>query len=203
MLLQAKTVGKQFAGFLTHLGFDNPAELQASGMLRGQEPNRQLLVGVAEQHQLRQVFNKLFDEAEFLSPHGFRSISAYHRDHPYVLEVPGLRAEIDYEPAESTTSMFGGNSNWRGPIWLPLNYLLVSVFERYARFSGSAATMEYPTGSGTQVSLTGVIDDMWDRLISIFLSELTDGGRAWWHRTHAARSGLEGQHPVLRVLPRR
>jgi hypothetical protein len=169
MLHQARTIGKQFAGFLAHLGFDNPAELQASGMLRGQEPHRQMLVGVVEQGQLQRVFKKLFDEAEFLSPHGLRSISAHHRDHPYVLEVQGLRAEIDYEPAESTTSMFGGNSNWRGPIWMPLNYLLVSVFERYARFAGSAATIEYPTGSGTQVPLTGVIEDLWDRLISIFL----------------------------------
>ena len=137
------------------MGFDNPTELQASGLMRGEAPDRQLLLGVVAQQQLWQLFAKLFDEAEFLSPHGLRSISAYHREHPYVLEVQGLRAAIDYEPAESTTDMFGGNSNWRGPIWLPLNYLLVSVFERYARFFGSAATIEYPTGSGSAAPARG------------------------------------------------
>ena len=169
MLQRARSLGKSFAEFLRHAGFDDLAQLNASGLIRGEAPNRQLLLGVVDQSQLRRVFARLFDEAEFLSPHGLRSISAYHRDHPYVLEVDGLHAEVDYEPAESTTAMFGGNSNWRGPIWFPLNYLLVSMFERYARFFGGAATIEYPTGSGTQVALDRVIDDLWDRLISIFL----------------------------------
>jgi hypothetical protein len=169
MLQRAKTVGKSFADFLMRLGFDDLTELHASGLVRGQAPNRQLLLGVVEQEQLRRVFARLFDEAEFLSPHGLRSISAYHRAHPYVLDVEGMRSEIDYEPAESTTSMFGGNSNWRGPVWFPLNYLLVSMVERYARFFGGAATIEYPTGSGTRVPLDTVTDDLWDRLISIFL----------------------------------
>jgi hypothetical protein len=169
MLDRARILGKHFAEFLTHLGIDDPAELQTSGLIRGESPDRQLLLGVASPQHLVRVFAKLFDESEFLSPHGLRSISAYHRDHPYVLEVEGLRATIDYEPAESTTNMFGGNSNWRGPVWLPLNYLLVSVLERYARFYGETRTIEYPTGSGKQVPIERVIDDLWDRLISIFL----------------------------------
>ncbi len=80
------------------------------------------MVGV---DRLEKLFTKLFDEREFLSPYGLRAVSAYHRDHPYELDVEGISATIDYEPAESTTDMFGGNSNWRGPLWFPLNYLVM------------------------------------------------------------------------------
>jgi hypothetical protein len=112
---------------------------------------------------------KLFDEAEFLSPYGLRAVSAYHRDHPYQLEAEGLLATIDYEPAESTTDMFGGNSNWRGPLWFPLNYLVSSSLERYHRFFGDDLTVEYPTGSGQRLPLGTIVTDLQDRLISIFL----------------------------------
>jgi hypothetical protein len=111
----------------------------------------------------------LFVVAEVLWPHGLRSISAYHRDHPYELDVGGVRASIDYEPAESTTAMFGGNSNWRGPLWFPLNYLVINALERYHRFFGDDYTVEYPTGSGTQKSLGAVVADLQERLVSIFL----------------------------------
>jgi hypothetical protein len=169
MLLRSQLMGKQFSGFLNEMGLRDPASLTARGLLRGEAPNRQLLLGVVSLERLGRLFTKVFDESEFLSPYGLRAISAYHRDHPYVLEVEGLRATIDYEPAESTTAMFGGNSNWRGPIWFPLNYLLVSVLERYRRFFGDQFTVEYPTGSGQQRTIEAVINDMWDRLISIFL----------------------------------
>jgi len=119
--------------------------------------------------RVERVLARLFDEDEFLSPYGLRALSAWHRDHPYEIDVAGIRATIDYEPAESTTSMFGGNSNWRGPIWFPLNYLLVSALERYARFFGDETTIEYPTGSGTEATFTVVADDVRDRLISTFL----------------------------------
>jgi len=112
-----------------------------------------------------------------LSAHGLRALSAYHREHPYQLQVEGITASIDYEPAESTTSMFGGNSNWRGPIWFPLNYLMVTVLERYHRFFGDDFTIEYPTGSGRQLHLGQVAADLQDRLISIFTND-PDGRRA-------------------------
>jgi hypothetical protein len=169
MLQRSLIFGKQFAGLLAHMGFDDASKLQASGLLRGRSPSRQLLLGVVAQHRLLRLLEKLFDPSEFLSLHGLRSISAYHRQHPYVLEAPGVHATIDYEPAESTTSMFGGNSNWRGPIWLPLNYLLISVLDRYERFFGEQLTIEYPTGSGSRVPLESVTRDLFDRLISIFL----------------------------------
>ena len=145
MLLRSQLMGKQFSGFLQRMGLRDPASLHARGLLRGEAPNRELLLSVIGIERLGRLFSKVFDESEFLSPYGLRAISAYHRDHPYVLEVEGMRATIDYEPAESTTDMFGGNSNWRGPIWFPLNYLLVSVLERYRRFFGEEFTVEYPT----------------------------------------------------------
>jgi len=114
------------------------------------------------------LFRPLLDPAEFLSPHGLRSLSAIHRDHPYTIDVGGERATVDYEPAESTTGMFGGNSNWRGPVWFPLNYLAVSALERYHRFFGADLTVEYPTGSGRLLTLDAVATDLWARLVSVF-----------------------------------
>jgi hypothetical protein len=98
-----------------------------------------------------------------------RALSAYHREHPYEVEVEGVRAGVDYAPAESTTAMFGGNSNWRGPLWFPLNHLVISALERYDRFFGIDYTVEYPTGSGRQLPLSEIIADLRRRLISIFL----------------------------------
>ena len=104
------------------------------------------------------------------------ALSAYHREHPYVIDVEGVQASIDYEPAESTTPMFGGNSNWRGPVWFPLNYLMISVLERYHRFYGADFTIEYPTGSGRRLTLDKVAADLSDRLISLF-TDNPDGRR--------------------------
>ena len=128
-----------------------------------------LLLGVVGTDRLERLFGKLFDEGEFLSPHGLRAISAYHREHPYELVVESVRASIDYEPAESTTDMFGGNSNWRGPLWFPLNHLVIDALERYHRFFGDEFTVEYPTGSGNQLSLDAVVADLRRRLLSIFM----------------------------------
>jgi hypothetical protein len=100
--------------------------LAETPQLRGEPGHERLLLSVARPDQLERLFAKLLDEAEFLSPHGLRAQSAHHRDHPYVFDVEGYRASIDYQTAESTTPMFGGNSHWRGPVWFPLNYLLIT-----------------------------------------------------------------------------
>ena len=147
-LQHALTMGKQFANLLGREGLTDPAKLRETGVLRGEPGEQRLLLSLAGPARLERLLGWLFNEAEFLSPHGLRALSASHRDHPYELDVEGIRASVDYEPAESTTAMFGGNSNWRGPVWFPLNYLVISVLERYHRFFGDELTIEYPTGSG-------------------------------------------------------
>jgi hypothetical protein len=161
-------VGKKFADFLGHRGLADQEKLSDIGLLRGEPGEQRMLLSLAGVDRIEKLFGKLFDESEFLSPHGLRALSAYHRDHPYELDIEGVRASIDYEPAESTTAMFGGNSNWRGPIWFPLNYLVISVLERYHRFFGDEFTIEYPTGSGRHLTLDKVAADLQDRLISLF-----------------------------------
>jgi Mannosylglycerate hydrolase MGH1-like glycoside hydrolase domain/Glycosyl hydrolase family 63 C-terminal domain len=169
MLARSLTVDKQFADFLNQQGLRDPEKLHELGLVRGEPGNQRLLLSVTGLDRLEKLFAKLFDTQEFLSPYGLRALSAYHRDHPYVLDVEGNRSTIDYEPAESTTAMFGGNSNWRGPLWMPLNYLVISVLERYYRFFGDELTVEYPSGSGRRVPLDVVVMDLQDRLISIFV----------------------------------
>ena len=168
LIERAESLGKGFAAMLDRPAFDLEAQA-GQGLLRGDPGHRQLLIGVVGIDRLVRLFERLFDETEFLSPHGIRAISQAHRDHPYELEVGELHASIDYEPAESTTSMFGGNSNWRGPIWFPLNYLLVRSIRVYGDFLGDSFTVEYPTGSGEQHTLGHVADDLRARLISLFL----------------------------------
>ncbi len=169
MISRSVSVRKRFAEYLQRAEIRDPEKLTESGLLRGETGERRLFLGVVGIDRVTRVLEKLFDPDEFLSPYGLRSISAFHRDNPYVLEVEGITATVDYEPAESTTDMFGGNSNWRGPLWFPLNYLVTASLERYHRFFGDDLTIEYPTGSGNRLTLDAVADDLWARLVSIFL----------------------------------
>jgi len=170
MLEQSLTVSKQFADYVERHGLHDRDKLRETGLMRGEPGRQRLLLSIVGIQRLEKLFTKLFDESEFLSPYGLRALSAYHRDHPYQLDVEGLSATIDYEPAESTTDMFGGNSNWRGPLWFPLNYLMCASLSRYHRFFGDDLTFEYPTGSGRRLSLGAIAEDLQDRLISIFLT---------------------------------
>jgi hypothetical protein len=168
MVDRTVAAGKRFAAFLDRHGLGDAAKLAEAGVLRGDPGHRRLLLGVAGVERATRLFRRLFDPAEFLSPYGLRSVSAAHRDHPYVLDVAGVHATVAYEPAESSTGMFGGNSNWRGPVWFPVNYLAISALQRYHRFFGDALTVEYPTGSGRLLTLDAVAADLSDRLVSIF-----------------------------------
>jgi len=135
--------------------------------VRGTGDTRRLLLSVVPADKLARLFGTLFDEEAFLSPHGLRSISKRHSA-PYT--VPGLPdAAIEYEPAESRTAMYGGNSNWRGPVWFPVNYLVIRALLQYDQFLGPDFTIEYPTGSGRQLTLREVAGDLTDRLVGIWL----------------------------------
>ena len=126
-----------------------------------------MLMALVGHDQLPRVIERLADEQEFLSPHGLRALSAIYRDRPFEFWVQGeITASVDYEPGESTTPLFGGNSNWRGPIWFPVNYLVLGALGRYA--SRTTATFEYPRGSGRQRSLADIAADLGDRLIAIY-----------------------------------
>jgi hypothetical protein len=187
---------KMFAGYLRRHGIGGTKEMVDAGILRGQPGHRRLLVGVTGLDRVWRLCRALFDPAEFLSPHGLRSLSAYHREHPYVLDVEGVRAGIDYEPAESTTAMFGGNSNWRGPVWFPLNYLVATALERVHEFFGDELTIEYPTGSGAKVTLDVVAADFWERLVSLFLVD-HDGRRPCFGGAQRMQTDLRWRDNLL------
>jgi hypothetical protein len=126
------------------------------------------------------MLSRVLDEDEFLSPYGLRSLSRYHQRFPFELVVNGTPARVDYEPAESTTPLFGGNSNWRGPIWMPLNYLAVEALRAYHTVAGRDLQVELPTRSGNIVSVAAAADELARRVTSIFLA------------------GDDGRRPVLR-----
>jgi len=162
----AERLNKGFAELVERMG--GQKGLTERGVLTGVEGARHLLLTVVDPDRLRELFRRLFDEDEFLSPYGLRALSAVYRDQPYRIDVGEIHASIDYEPAESTSAMFGGNSNWRGPIWMPLNYLTIGALVRYHSFFGDSFTVEYPTGSGHQHTLLEIAEDLRHRLISLF-----------------------------------
>jgi len=136
------------------------------------------LLAIPSRERLQRVLAYLLDENEFLSPYGIRSLSGYHKDHPYVTHFGGQEQYVACVPGESDSSMFGGNSNWRGPIWFPVNYLLLEALERYHHFYGDSFRIECPTGSGRLMTLDQVAQEIGMRLIRIFLAD-EKGWRPW------------------------
>lgn len=133
------------------------------------------LLAIPSRERLERVLRVMLDENEFLSPFGIRSVSRLHEKHPYVFRVGGDEWRVDYVPAESTSGLFGGNSNWRGPIWFPVNYLLVEALERYHYFYGDRLRVECPTGSGRWMNLNQVAQEIVRRLSSLFLLDGAGG----------------------------
>jgi hypothetical protein len=127
------------------------------------------LLSIVDADKLRQSLRYMLDESEFLSPYGIRALSRFHRDNPYILHVNGTEHRVDYQPAESSTSLFGGNSNWRGPIWFPLNFLLVESLQKFHHYFGDSFKVELPTGSGNMLTLEQVSGEISRRLNSVFL----------------------------------
>ena len=156
---------------------DNRPDLIANAACmrtRGTEERR--LLSIVTRERLRCVLQVMLDENEFLSPYGIRALSRAHRNRPYTLDVSGQRHQVSYEPGESTTGLFGGNSNWRGPIWFPVNFLLVESLQRFHHYLGDAFTVECPTGSGQWMNLSEVAAELSRRLARPFLRG-TDGTR--------------------------
>jgi len=129
------------------------------------------LLAIPSKERLQRVLRYVLDEKEFLSPYGVRSISRYHKDHPLSFQLDGKSYGIDYEPAESRTGIFGGNSNWRGPVWFPINFLLIEALERYCHFYGDDLKVECPVGSGKMLNLSEVACELSHRLASLFLPD--------------------------------
>jgi hypothetical protein len=127
------------------------------------------LLSIVSREELPRVLRLMLDEREFLSPYGIRAVSQFHRDHPYALVIDGNEHRVDYEPAESSTGLFGGNSNWRGPIWFPINYLLIEALQKFDHFYGPSLQVECPTGSSQRSTLWDVAAELSRRLTRIFL----------------------------------
>jgi hypothetical protein len=140
--------------------------------------NDSRLVGILHDERLTAVLRRLFDPAEFLSDYGVRSLSAYHRDHPYVFDAGGERFMIQYLPQESDSRLFGGNSNWRGPIWFPVNYMIIRSLHEFSLYYGDTYKVECPTGSGQMLNLDQVAREVSRRLCSILLRDPQTGRRA-------------------------
>jgi Glycosyl hydrolase family 63 C-terminal domain len=154
------------------------------------------LLSIVTREQLPRVLRLMLDEGEFLSPHGIRAVSQFHRDHPYVLQVNGSEHRVDYEPAESSTGLFGGNSNWRGPIWFPINYLLVESLQKFHHFYGDSLKVEFPTGSRNLANLWDVAAEISRRLTRIFLRD-ADGRRPVYGGTEKLRTDPHWRDLVL------
>lgn len=171
-ILESSTLD-QFADFKRRFQWfiDNRPNLQrnlASLETPGAHANR-LLAIVSPPNRLKHILQRLLDETEFLSPYGVRSLSKIHAEHPYTFDVDGYLHSVAYEPAESTTGMFGGNSNWRGPIWFPMNFLMIESLQKFHSYLGDEFKVECPTGSGVWMTLAEVATELSQRLTNIFL----------------------------------
>jgi hypothetical protein len=159
--------------FITH----RPDLIESVGPMVHPGANNTLILGLVRPDQLRRMLVYMLDENEFLSPYGIRAVSRYHREHPLVMHLDGREYRLDYEPGESQTDLFGGNSNWRGPVWLPVNFLLLFALRQYHLYYGDEFQVECPTGSGVMKNLEQVAEDIEARLAKIFLRG-EDGRRA-------------------------
>lgn len=135
------------------------------------------LLAILRGHRMKRVLRRMLDEHEFLAPYGVRALSRYHATHPYVFDMDGMRHTVAYLPAESNSGLFGGNSNWRGPIWFPVNYLIIEALQQFHHYYGDDFKVESPTGSGQYLTLSAIADDLSQRLMRIFLRDAS-GRRA-------------------------
>ena len=134
------------------------------------------LLSLLRGHRMKKILYRMLDENEFLSDYGLRSLSKYYKDNPYILEVENNWFSIHYTPGESDTTLFGGNSNWRGPVWMPVNYMIIESLRRFHDYYGDDFRVEYPTHSGNLYTLREISDKLAERIISLFTRN-ADGNR--------------------------
>jgi hypothetical protein len=170
MVRRGQSLGKRFASFMESMQLTGE-RLREGGYITGRPGHQSLQLSVVPPARLGQLMREMLSEDAFLSPHGLRALSKRHRDQPFVLELGGLTASVDYEPGESTSGLFGGNSNWRGPVWMPTNYMAIVSLWNWDSFMGDDFRVEYPTGSGEEVRLRDVAEDIARRLVSIWLDD--------------------------------
>jgi hypothetical protein len=195
--LSSRTLGRlpELAARLRWFLTNKPAYADVVGARRlaGDGLKRRLLSMVGPE-QIVRILARMLDEEEFLSPYGLRTLSRRHLEKPFTVELGGQEFTVGYEPAESTSGLFGGNSNWRGPIWMPTNYLLINALRDYAGFFGDDLVIEHPTRSGKKHTLNEVADDLSDRLISLFVPD------AWGRRPMYGANELFQRHPDWKDL---
>jgi Mannosylglycerate hydrolase MGH1-like glycoside hydrolase domain len=159
---------KDLAKHIAYMSKSRDFEAQGQDTKYAAGGRSRFLLAIPSRQRLERVLKYLLDEKEFLSEFGVRSLSRYHLDHPYELRADGKVYTVKYVPGESDTGLFGGNSNWRGPVWMPVNFLLVEALERYGLFYGPDFKVECPTGSGQWMNMQQVADEIFSRLMKIF-----------------------------------
>jgi len=165
---QSLRLAKHFARFLNRQGLTRDS-FEGTGSLASRPGSPVRLLSIVSTDRLQHILREVLDEDGFLSPHGLRALSLVHRDEPFRIEIGGVESVVDYEPGESTSNLFGGNSNWRGPVWFPLNYLVIESLVHWDEWFGADFRIEYPTGSGERHRLRDVARALARRLVSIWL----------------------------------
>ncbi|MBD2612164.1 glucosidase [Nostoc punctiforme FACHB-252] len=154
------------------------------------------LLAIASRDKLKSILQKMLDESEFFSPYGIRALSRFHAEHPYIFDVNGCQFRVDYEPAESSSGLFGGNSNWRGPIWFPVNFLLIESLQKFHSYLGDDFQLECPTGSGKKMTLREIALELSQRLMRIFLKD-SSGKRPVYGATSKFQNDHHWQNLIL------
>jgi glycogen debranching enzyme len=152
------------------------SEYVSTAAVSNEEINGSQWIAIAPRDRFQRILQRVLDESEFLSPHGIRALSRHHHEHPFEAELHGQYLTVRYTPAEGDSGMFGGNSNWRGPVWFPMNMLLINALERYSLVYSENYKLEYPTGSGQQHTLVEIAENIARRLVNLFLPD-KDGRR--------------------------
>jgi len=168
----------------------NVACMEADGM------KARRLLAICDRSKLERILVRMLDESEFLGEYGIRALSKFHKDHPYVCKANGNEYRVDYEPAESSSSLFGGNSNWRGPIWMPVNFLIIESLQKFHHYYGDSFKVEYPTGSGKLMTLWDVSVELSRRLINIFIQN-SDGDRPVYNQQSKFQTDAHWQDLIL------